>query len=184
VSVDTSKPQVMAAAIEAGAVMVNDVRALRLPGAVETLAHTDAAVCLMHMQGEPRSMQQAPAYVDVVSEVRAFLGARAQACVAAGVARERIAIDPGFGFGKTLAHNLALARGLATMAALGYPVIAGWSRKSSLGALTGRPPGERLAASIAAALACVARGAAIVRVHDVRETIDALKIWTSLDGDT
>jgi len=184
VSVDTSKPQVMAAVIEAGAVMINDVRALRSPGAVETLARSDAAVCLMHMQGEPRSMQQAPAYVDVVSEVRAFLGARAQACVAAGVVRERIAIDPGFGFGKTLAHNLALARGLATMAALGYPVIAGWSRKSSLGALTGRPPGERLAASIAAALACVARGAAIVRVHDVRETVDALKIWTSLDGDT
>jgi dihydropteroate synthase len=174
----------MAATLEAGAVMINDVRALRTPGALEIVARSEAAVCLMHMQGEPRSMQQAPAYVDVVAEVRAFLAARAQACVAAGVARERIALDPGFGFGKTLAHNLALARGLGTIAALGYPVIAGWSRKSSLGALTGRPPGERLAASIAAALASVSRGASIVRVHDVRETVDALKTWTSLGGDT
>lgn len=184
VSVDTSKPEVMAAALDAGAVMINDVRALRAPGALDMVARSDAAVCLMHMQGEPRSMQHAPAYVDVVAEVRAFLAARAQACVAAGVARERIAIDPGFGFGKTLTHNLALARGLGTMAALGYAVVAGWSRKSSLGTLTGRPPGERLAASIAAALVCVARGAAIVRVHDVRETVDALKIWASLGGDT
>ena len=184
VSVDTSKPDVIAAALDAGAAMINDVRALRVPGALEAVVHSEAAVCLMHMQGEPRSMQQSPTYVDVVTEVRGFLRARARACEAAGIAHDRIAIDPGFGFGKTLAHNQALARDLSTLATLGYPLVAGWSRKSSLGALTGHPPGDRLAASVAAALASVARGAAIVRVHDVRETVDALKVWTSLGGDT
>jgi dihydropteroate synthase len=184
VSVDTSKPDVIAAALDAGAAMINDVRALRMPGALEAVARTGAAVCLMHMQGEPSSMQQSPTYVDVVTEVRDFLRARARACAAAGIAHDRIAIDPGFGFGKTLAHNLALARDLATLATLGYPLVAGWSRKSSLGALTGRPPGERLAASVAAALASFARGATIVRVHDVRETVDALTVWASLGGDT
>ena len=180
VSVDTSKPQVMTAAIDAGAAIVNDVRALRARGALEALARRGAAVCLMHMQGEPRTMQQAPAYADVVAEVEAFLLERAAQCVAAGVARERIAIDPGLGFGKTLAHNLALLNALPRLASHGYPVLVGYSRKSSLGALTGRPVDQRLAASLGAALAAVARGASIVRVHDVRETVDALKVWSAV----
>ena len=160
--------------------MINDVNALRLPGALEAAASTDAAVCLMHMRGEPRTMQEAPRYDDVAAEVRDFLVERAQSCEALGIARERIVLDPGFGFGKTLAHNLALLRSLPGLVATGYPVLAGLSRKSSLGAITGRPPGERLAASLAAALAAVARGASIVRVHDVRETVDALKVWTAV----
>ena len=181
VSVDTMKPAVMRAAVAAGAVMINDVNALRLPGALEAAASTDAAVCLMHMRGEPRTMQEAPYYDDVAAEVRDFLVERAQSCEALGIARARIVLDPGFGFGKTLAHNLALLRSLPGLAATGYPVLAGLSRKSSLGAITGRPPGERLAASLAAALAAVARGASIVRVHDVRETVDALKVWTAIE---
>jgi dihydropteroate synthase len=183
VSVDTMKPAVMRAAVAAGAAMINDVNALRLPGALEAAASTDAALCLMHMRGEPRTMQAAPAYDDVAAEVRDFLVLRAQACEALGVARDRIVLDPGFGFGKTLAHNLALLRALPALVAAGYPVLAGLSRKSSLGAITGRPPGERLAASLAAALAAVARGASIVRVHDVRETVDALKVWTAIERD-
>jgi dihydropteroate synthase len=182
VSVDTMKPAVMRAAVAAGAAMINDVNALRLPGALEAAASTDAAVCLMHMRGEPRTMQDAPAYGDVAVEVRDFLVERAQACEALGVARDRIVLDPGFGFGKTLAHNLALLRALPDLAATGYPVLAGLSRKSSLGVITGRPLGERLAASLAAALAAVEKGAAIVRVHDVRETVDALKVWTAVHG--
>jgi dihydropteroate synthase len=182
VSVDTRKPAVMRAALDAGAAMINDVCGLTAPGAVEAVAAADAGVCLMHMQGDPRTMQQAPAYDDVVAEVRRFLLARAAACEAAGIARERIVLDPGFGFGKTLKHNLALLAGLPALAAAGYPVLAGLSRKSSLGAITGRPPGERLAASLAAALAAVARGASIVRVHDVRETVDALQVWTAVQG--
>jgi dihydropteroate synthase len=180
VSVDTMKPGVMRAAIEAGATMVNDVRALAAPGALEAIAASGVAVCLMHMRGAPRTMQDAPEYADVAAEVRAFLLERAAACAAAGIARERILLDPGFGFGKSLAHNLALLRSLPSLAATGYPVLAGLSRKSMLGALTGRPVGERMAASVAAALAAVARGAAVVRVHDVRETVDALKIWTAV----
>jgi dihydropteroate synthase len=183
VSVDTMKPAVIRAAVAAGAAMINDVNALRLPGALEAAASTDAALCLMHMRGEPRTMQAAPAYDDVAAEVRDFLVLRAQACEALGVARDRIVLDPGFGFGKTLAHNLALLRALPALVAAGYPVLAGLSRKSSLGAITGRPPGERLAASLAAALAAVARGASIVRVHDVRETVDALKVWTAIERD-
>jgi dihydropteroate synthase len=135
----------------------------------------------MHMQGDPSTMQQAPAYGDVVAEVRDFLVGRANACVAAGIARERIVLDPGFGFGKTLAHNLALLRALPALVATGYPVLAGLSRKSSLGTLTGRPVDERVAASLAAALAAVARGATILRVHDVRETVDALKVWLAIE---
>jgi len=184
VSIDTMKPGVMRVALDAGAAMVNDVRALRAPGAMEAVAGSAAAVCLMHMQGEPRSMQVAPHYDDVVGEVTAFLAARAAACEAAGIARERIAVDPGFGFGKSVAHNLALLRGLEAIAALGYPVVAGLSRKRTLGALTGRPSGDRLAASVAAALAAVARGAAIVRVHDVEATVDALRIWFAAFADT
>jgi dihydropteroate synthase len=180
VSVDTMKPAVMRAAVAAGAAMINDVNALRLPGALEAAASTEAAVCLMHMRGEPRTMQDAPVYGDVATEVRDFLVERAQACEALGIARGRIVLDPGFGFGKTLAHNLALMRALPDLVAAGYPVLAGLSRKSSLGAITGRPPGERLAGSLAAALAAVARGASIVRVHDVRETVDALKVWAAV----
>jgi dihydropteroate synthase len=184
VSVDTMKPAVMRAALAAGAAMINDVRALQEPGALEALARGDAAVCLMHMQGEPRSMQAAPHYTDVVVEVRAFLVARAAACEAAGIARERIVIDPGFGFGKTLAHNLALAHALCEFAQTGYPVLAGLSRKSSLGAITGREVADRLPASLAAMLATAARGASIVRVHDVRATVDALKVWRAIDSGT
>jgi dihydropteroate synthase len=181
VSIDSMKPAVMRAAIDAGAAMVNDVRALRAPGAVGTVAASGAAVCLMHMQGEPRSMQAAPAYGDVVAEVGGFLRARAVACEAAGIGRDRIALDPGFGFGKTAAHNLQLLAALPALAALGYPLLVGLSRKSTLGALTGRAPEERVAASIAAALAAVVRGASIVRVHDVRETVDALQVWRAIE---
>lgn len=181
VSVDTMKPAVMRAAIDAGAAMINDVRALLSPGALDAVAASGAAVCLMHMQGEPRTMQLAPSYADVVAEVRAFLDARARACMAAGIARERIVVDPGFGFGKTLAHNLALLRGLPAIASLGFPVLAGLSRKSMLGKLTGRDVGERTAASIAAALAAVAHGASILRVHDVRDTVDAIRVWQAIN---
>ena len=181
VSVDTRKPAVMRAAIVAGAAMINDVSALTAPGAIDVCAASDVGVCLMHMRGEPSNMQQAPTYGDVVGEVRDFLVARASACVVAGIARERIVLDPGFGFGKTLAHNLALLRALPALVATGYPVLAGLSRKSSLGTMTGRPVEERLAASLAAALAAVARGAAVLRVHDVRETVDALKVWLAIE---
>lgn len=177
VSVDTTKPGVMRAAIGAGAAIVNDVGALRAPGAIEAVAGSGVAVCLMHMRGTPATMQSAPEYADVVAEVRGFLVARARACEAAGIARDRIVVDPGFGFGKTLAHNLDLLARLDAIVASGYPVLAGLSRKSMLGAITGRPEGERMAASVAAALSAVQRGAAIVRVHDVRETVDALAVW-------
>ncbi|OIR13925.1 dihydropteroate synthase [mine drainage metagenome] len=177
ISIDTCKTGVMRAALAAGASLVNDVNALQAEGALETLAGSDAAVCLMHKQGEPQNMQQQPHYADVVAEVHAFLRERVALLQAAGVPSERIVVDPGFGFGKTLAHNLALLRGLSGFAALGVPLLAGLSRKSMLGAITGREVNERLAASVAAALLAVQRGAAIVRVHDVRETVDALKIW-------
>jgi dihydropteroate synthase len=183
VSVDTRKAGVMRAAIDAGAAMINDVGALTGPGTMEMCARSDVGVCLMHMQGEPATMQVAPAYRDIVGEVRTFLAARAEACVAAGIGRDRIAIDPGFGFGKTLAHNLALLRALGAFAAVGFPVLVGLSRKSALGEITGRGTDERLGASLAAALAAVARGAAIVRVHDVRETVDALKVWDAVERD-
>ncbi len=180
VSVDTRKPAVMRAAIAAGAAMINDVTALTAPGALEACAAGGVGVCLMHMRGDPTSMQLAPAYVDVVREVGEFLRIRADACIVAGVARNRIVLDPGFGFGKTLAHNLELLRALPGLAALGYPVLAGLSRKSALGLITGRAAADRLAASLAAALAAVTRGASIVRVHDVRETVDALKVWSAI----
>ncbi len=181
VSVDTRRTAVMRAAIAAGAAMVNDVGALRAEGAIEAVAESGAAVCLVHMQGEPGTMQQAPHYDDVVAEVHAFLAARVRACERAGIARERIVVDPGFGFGKTLEHNLQLLRALPQIAAAGCPMLVGLSRKSSLGTITGRPVEDRLPASIAAALAAVARGAAIVRVHDVRETVDALKVWRAFE---
>jgi dihydropteroate synthase len=181
VSIDTMKPAVMRAAIAAGAVMVNDVRALQEPGTIDAIARSNAAVCLMHMKGAPRTMQLEPRYADVVAEVRDFLLARAQACEAAGIARERIAIDPGFGFGKTVEHNLTLLRDLRALVATGYPVVAGLSRKSTIGRLTGRDVDDRAAGSVAAALAAVARGASIVRVHDVQETVDALNVWLAVN---
>lgn len=179
-SVDTSKPEVMRAAIEAGAVLVNDVRALNMPGALEAVAAGRAAVCLMHMQGEPRSMQEAPRYDDVVAEVREFLRARTAACGRAGIPHERICVDPGIGFGKTPAHNLALLARLAELAGDGPPVLVGVSRKSLVGIITGRPPGERLAGSIAFAALAVANGAAIIRAHDVAATVDAVRVAGAL----
>lgn len=181
VSVDTMKPEVMRAALAAGAAMVNDVMALRAPGALEAVAGSDAAVCLMHMQGEPRTMQQAPEYDDVVAEVARFLEARVAACEAAGIGRERMVIDPGFGFGKTLAHNLALLRHLDRLIAMGVPALAGMSRKAMLGTLTGRAVGEREFAGVAAHLIAVARGARLVRVHDVAAMRDALAIWNAVE---
>jgi len=181
VCVDTTKPAVMRAALAAGAGMINDVRALRGPGAIAALSASNAAVCLMHMQGEPRTMQAEPHYADVVKEVRAFLVERALACEAAGIARDRIVVDPGLGFGKTVAHNLELLRSLDEFKATGYPVMAGISRKSTLGRIAGRDVNELVAASVAAALAAVARGASLVRVHDVRETVDALKVWQVIE---
>jgi dihydropteroate synthase len=180
VSIDTRRPRVMREALAAGASMVNDVKALLEPGALEAVSAGDCAVCLMHMQGEPATMQKDPRYGDVVAEVRAFLAARVAVCERAGVARERLVVDPGFGFGKTTAHNLALLRGLREIGGIGVPVLAGLSRKSMLGALTGRAAGERLAASVAAALLAAQHGANILRVHDVRETRDALAVWTAL----
>lgn len=179
-SIDTFKPAVMRAAIEAGADMINDIYGFRQPGAIEAVAGSDCGLCVMHMQGEPRTMQQAPAYADVAGEVGAFLREQAQRLEAAGVDPGRICLDPGFGFGKTTAHNYDLLRSLPTIGALGYPLLIGVSRKTMIGAVTGRPVGERLAGSIAAALAAVARGAAIVRVHDVAATVDALKVWQAV----
>jgi len=182
VSIDTRHPSVMREALAAGAAMINDVNALRAPGAIEAVAGTDASVCLMHMQGEPRTMQQAPRYADVVAEVTAFLAARIEACVAAGIDRGRIVIDPGFGFGKRFEDNVALARALTALAGLA-PVLAGFSRKSMIGAMTGRAStADRLAGSVAAALWAARQGAAILRVHDVAATRDALSVWRQLEG--
>jgi dihydropteroate synthase len=182
ISIDTRKPEVMRAALGAGAQFVNDVAALRAPGAMAVIATGDAAVCLMHMQGEPGTMQREPRYADVVTEVKAFLAQRVHDCLAAGIARERIVIDPGFGFGKTVQHNLQLLRELRQFAALGVPLLAGLSRKSMIGALTGRGPGERLAGSVALAVLAAQRGARILRAHDVAETADALTMLRALTG--
>ncbi|NND43836.1 MAG: dihydropteroate synthase [Xanthomonadales bacterium] len=176
ISIDTSKPEVMRAAAEAGAGMINDVFALRREGALEAAAALGLPVCLMHMQGEPRSMQSEPEYQDVTTEVREFLLQRATDCEAAGIARENILLDPGFGFGKRLEHNLELLRGLPELAAQGYPVLAGLSRKSMLGEITGRRVGNRAAGSVALALLAAQAGAAVLRVHDVAETRDVLKV--------
>ena len=185
-SIDTRKPQVMRAAIDAGAGMVNDVGALRADGAIDVLlrAPQPVGICLMHMRGEPATMQQHVVYTDVVGEVKAFLEERVDACKRAGIAGNRIAIDPGFGFGKTVPHNLALLRWLEELVALGYPLVVGLSRKSTIGALTGREMDDRVAGSVAAALIAVERGAAIVRVHDVRETVDALNVWRAVESAT
>jgi dihydropteroate synthase len=181
-SVDTSKTEVMRGALAAGAAMINDIGALAAPGALEAAAASDCAVCLMHMQGEPRTMQRSPTYVDVVREVKDFLSARVAAAERAGITRDRVVIDPGFGFGKTPANNLELLRRLGDFTGMKVPVLAGWSRKSSLGAITGRAEGDRLPASIAAALIAVQNGARIVRVHDVAATRDALAVLSAVAG--
>jgi dihydropteroate synthase len=180
VSVDTRTPALMKAAVAAGASMINDISALEAPGALEIVAASDAAVCLMHKQGEPQTMQDDPVYGDVVSEVTDYLRQRMSAAVAAGIARDRIVIDPGFGFGKTLEHNLELLRHLDRVAALGAPVLAGLSRKGMLGRLTGRGVDDRVYASVAAALLVVQHGARIVRVHDVAATRDAMLVWRAV----
>jgi dihydropteroate synthase len=181
VSIDTRHAAVMRAALDAGADIVNDVSALADAGAEQLLAaHRSAGVCLMHMRGEPSTMQQLANYGDVVADVAAFLSARAARLLALGVQRERIVLDPGIGFAKRHEHNLELHRRLDELARLGYPLLVGWSRKASLGTITGRPVQQRLAASVAAALAAAQRGAAVLRVHDVAATVDALKVWRSL----
>ena len=181
ISVDTSKPQVMRAAAAAGAGLINDVRALSEKGALEAAVASECAVCLMHMQGDPRSMQLAPHYDDVVSEVKAFLEQRVHSCRAAGMAADRMVIDPGFGFGKTLEHNLQLLRHLGQLG-IELPIMVGLSRKSIVGRLTGRPAGERVYGSVALAVISVMNGARIVRVHDVGATVDALKTVTAVLG--
>lgn len=185
VSVDTCKTEVMAAALAAGASLINDITALGHQGALEVVSGSDCAICLMHMQGEPRTMQADPSYGDVLSEVASFLGQRVEACVAAGIEEDRLIVDPGFGFGKTLEHNLVLLRSLERVAPRGLPILAGLSRKSMLGALSGRPVGERQVASVAAALLAVQRGAQLLRVHDVAATKDALAVLAALnEGET
>lgn len=184
VSVDTGKPEVMRAVIAAGAAMINDIYALRTPGALEAVAGSDAAVCLVHMRGEPRTMQQDPHYQDVVAEVGAFLDGRAKSVMAAGIGRDRIVLDPGFGFGKTPQHNLELVRALQRLSQLGYPVLAGLSRKSLFGRIADRAAGERVHASVAGALLAVQRGASIVRVHDVAATRDSLLVLHAIDDVT
>lgn len=177
ISVDTYKPDVMRAAIAHGAAMINDIYALRMPGALEAVSGSDCAVCLMHMQGEPLTMQQSPRYDNVLSDVGDFLSERVSVAVSAGIARDRLVLDPGFGFGKTLEHNLELLRHLADLDCDGLPLLAGMSRKSMLGAITGRAVGQRVSASVSAALLAAQRGANILRVHDVAETCDALALW-------
>ncbi len=181
ISVDTGKPQVMRAASAAGADLINDVRALREPGALEAAVASGCAVCLMHMQGEPRTMQESPHYVDVVGEVRRFLEERVQDCLNAGMSVERLVLDPGFGFGKTLEHNLELLRRLREVAVEGLPVLTGLSRKSMIGTLTGKPPADRVHGSVAAAMMAALNGARILRVHDVAATVDALKVLEAVE---
>ncbi len=182
ISIDTSKPEVMRAAVAAGAGLINDVYALRRPGALDAAAELGAAICLMHMQGEPQTMQENPQYDDVVGEVHRFLAERLFACQLAGIDKKKLLVDVGFGFGKTLEHNLALLRQLEKFKTLDVPVLVGLSRKSMIATLTGRSPGERVFGSVAAALIAAQRGAAIVRVHDVAATRDALAIWHAVDS--
>jgi len=182
ISIDTRRPEVMQESLKAGASMINDIDALKAPGALEIVAASQCAVCLMHMKGEPATMQQAPHYDDVVAEVAGFLKNRIEAAQAAGIARERIVADPGFGFGKTLEHNLTLLKHLSALSSMKVPVLAGWSRKSSLGKMTGRPAEERLPASLAMALLSLQAGATILRVHDVKETRDVVAIWQAYKG--
>ncbi|TFI43757.1 dihydropteroate synthase [Rhodococcus sp. 1R11] len=179
-SVDTSRPEVMREAVRAGASVINDVRALRLPGALSAAAELDAAVCLTHMQGEPATMQHCPRYGDVTAEVREFLDDRATECIRAGIPANRILVDPGFGFGKTLEHNLQLLQGLRALTAAGRPIMAGVSRKGMIGAITGREVDGRLAGSLAAAIIAAQNGASLLRVHDVAATIDALAVMRAV----
>jgi dihydropteroate synthase len=181
ISVDTSKPEVIRAVAAGGAGLINDVRALREKGALDAVVASGCAVCLMHMKGNPRTMQKTPFYVDVVEEVKEFLDERVDVCLAAGVAPDRIVIDPGFGFGKTLEHNLQLLRYLRELAS-DRPVLVGLSRKSMVGRLTGRPPEQRIHGSVALAVMAVVNGARIVRVHDVAATVDALKTVVAVQG--
>ncbi|HET9822029.1 MAG TPA: dihydropteroate synthase [Burkholderiaceae bacterium] len=184
ISVDTSQPDVMRAVLDLGADIVNDVRALRRQGALQAVAaHPTAGVCLMHMQGEPGTMQAAPAYADVVAEVSSFLALRRDEAQRAGIVAERIVLDPGIGFGKSVAHNLALLARGAELLALGCPLLVGWSRKSTLGAVTGRAVDERLPASVAAAALALERGARVLRVHDVAATVDALELWQAMKNE-
>lgn len=180
ISVDTSKPEVMTAAVRAGASLINDIRALQEPGALAAAAATDAAVCLMHMQGTPQTMQLAPRYENVVDEVVQFLHTRMQDCVTAGIPTDRLVLDPGIGFGKQLEHNLALLAALPALAQLGAPLLIGVSRKGMLGAITGRGVDQRLSGALAIAAATVLAGGHILRVHDVAETVDAVKVATAL----
>ncbi len=182
-SADTQKPEVMREALRAGASMINDVNALSAAGALQAVAKSEAAVCLMHKQGEPLTMQVNPQYHDVVAQIKAFLGSRVEAALAAGIARERIVIDPGFGFGKTVEHNLVLLRNLEQFRELGVPLLVGLSRKSALGKIAGRETGERVYSSVAAALIAVMKGAKIVRVHDVGATRDALAVYNALNAE-
>ena len=181
ISVDTSNPQVMREAAALGAGMINDVRALQREGALQTAAQTGLPVCLMHMQGEPGNMQDNPHYDDVVTEVAAWLQQRAATCVQAGIAPQNILLDPGFGFGKTLEHNVDLLRRLDVLAQLPYPLLVGLSRKSIAGKLTGKPVEERLPASLALAQMALDRGARILRVHDVAETVDMVRVWCAIN---
>ena len=180
ISVDTSKPAVMRAAVGAGAIMINDTRALQEEGALQVAAELQAPVCLMHMQGQPRTMQEQPVYDNVVTEVAEFLAARVRACVAAGLAEDSIIVDPGFGFGKAPRHNIELLANLRQLRSVGRPILVGLSRKSTLGTLTGRDVEERMPASIAAAVISVIEGALIVRAHDVRETVDAIRVTAAV----
>jgi dihydropteroate synthase len=180
VSVDTRKPEVMRAAIDAGCAIVNDVNAFRAQGAVEVVAEANVGLIVMHMQGTPETMQVAPRYRDVVAEVGAFLRERTRVLEEAGVSGERIVLDPGFGFGKNLEHNKALFRGLPALASMGYPILAGVSRKRMIGDITARPVEERAIGSVVAAVLAVQNGARLVRVHDVRETVDAINVWLAL----
>ena len=184
ISVDTRRPRVMKAALAAGASMINDIQALTEPYALEAVAGTGCAVCLMHMKGEPATMQREPRYDDVVGEVKAFLKEAVRRCMFAGIGRDRIVIDPGFGFGKTVRHNLQLLRSLAAFQDLGVPVLAGLSRKSTIGHITGRPVDQRLAGSLAMALLALHGGAKILRVHEVKETRDVIAVWQAYKNDT
>ncbi len=177
ISLDTTKPGVMRRALDLGVDIINDIRALQSPGAVDAVAEARCGVCLMHMQGQPETMQIQPGYDDVIADVARFLQGRAQVVQASGVAASRIVLDPGIGFGKSVAHNFALLQHQQQLLALGFPLLAGWSRKSALGAVTGREASQRMPASVAAALAAVLHGARVVRVHDVAATVDALKVW-------
>ena len=182
ISIDTSKPEVMMAAVKAGAGMINDVRALQEPGALDVVKQTGVPVCLMHMKGDPRTMQSDPQYEDVVRDIKGFLEQRVQACIDAGISRNKLILDPGFGFGKTLEQNLVLLKHLDEFLSLKLPVLVGISRKSMIGNLLGADVGERKQGSVAAAVIAVWQGAKIIRAHDVRETVDALKICEAVQA--